>query len=140
MTNTGVCQTCIKGSVPVHGIVSFSLKWDYNRSEFCVSLSILSVLVLYCTTRMLMFFLRNNVKKVKLLPVLLGDSCGKLKNSENYSCFLIHTVLVSTLSSNINYCERATATPVENFAVNFKIAAAVVRYKWSEHTVDFLIL
>lgn len=78
---------------------------------------------------MLMFFLRNNVKKVKLLPVLLGDSSGKLKNSENYSCFLIHTVLVSILSSNINYCERATDTPVENFAVNFKIAATVVRYK-----------
>lgn len=79
---------------------------------------------------MLMFFLRNNVKKVKLLPVLLGEfSSGKLKNSENYSCFLIHTVLVSTLSSNINYCERATDTPVENFAVNFKIAATVVRYK-----------
>lgn len=76
-----------------------------------------------------MFFLRINVKKVKLLPILLGDSCGKLKDSENYFCFLIHTVLVYMLSSNINYCERATATPVENFAINFKIATTVVRYK-----------
>lgn len=138
MTNTGVCQTCVKDSVPVHGIVSFFLKWDYNKPEFCVSLSILSVLGFIALKRMLMFSFWN-VNKLKLLPILLGD-CGKLKNSGDYSCSLIHTVLVYTLSSNMNYCESATAKLVENFAITFRIATAVVSYKWSEHSVHFFSL
>lgn len=124
-----MCLTCIKASVLLHGIVSFSPKWDYNRSKFSVNLSILLVLALYCIKKDAYVVFVNNVNKLKLLPILLCDSCGELKNSGNYSCFLIHTALAYTLGSNINYCERTTAGAVENFAVIFNIATAAVSYK-----------
>lgn len=88
---------------------------------------------------MLMFYLRDNAGKMKWLPNLVGDSCGKLQNSENCPCFLINSVVVYTLISNIEYCKNATARSVENFAIIFEIVTTVVSYKWSEHIIDFLI-
>jgi len=63
-----------------------------------------------------MFCLRDDANKMKWLPILVGDSCGKRQNLENYPCFLINTILIYTLIFTIKYYESATAKPVKNFA------------------------
>lgn len=73
--------------------------------------------MLYCTTEDALVLFET--QRQQDLSILVGDSCGKFQNSENYPCFFINTVLVYTLISDIKYCESATARPVENFAIIF---------------------